>query len=59
MGPPMLEKQVEESQSRAAPPLSAWAGGRGVTVIDIPYFSSPKVVMEPTFRELMTQQAHF
>ena len=24
----------------------------------IPYFSSPKVVMEPTFGELMTQQVH-
>ena len=24
----------------------------------IPYFSNPKVVMEPTFGELMTQQAH-
>ena len=24
----------------------------------IPYFSSPKVVIEPTFGELMTQQAH-
>ena len=24
----------------------------------IPYFSSPKVVMEPTFGELMIQQTH-
>ena len=26
MGPPMLEKQVKESQSRVAPPLFAQAG---------------------------------
>ena len=31
MGPPMLEKQVKESQSRVAPPLFAQVGVGGVT----------------------------
>ena len=36
MGPPMLEKEVKKSQSRAAPPLFTQAGGRGMT-LSFPY----------------------